>query len=173
MSKEYLEDEIRRKYKHLTEYLIAHHLSVTTMESATSGQIASLITDTPGASEILKGAFITYSNEAKQKLGVSEALIHKYSVYSKEVAEAMAVCCKDFYQADVGIGVTGTMGNIDPANADTSVPGKVFFAFAFADDCVSYEVELEPQPTRLQYKLATADEIYDKLMEDLKHGRKQ
>ena len=59
----YDEREIREHYHDLTERLIEKKLTITTMESATSGQIASLITDTEGASAILKGAFITYSNE--------------------------------------------------------------------------------------------------------------
>ncbi len=65
MTKHYIESDIRNNYRALTKCLIEKHLSITTMESATSGQIASLITDTEGASAILKGAFITYSNEAK------------------------------------------------------------------------------------------------------------
>ena len=65
-------------------------MTITTMESATSGQIASLITDTEGSSAILKGAFITYCNEAKIMQGVPAEILDKYTVYSKETAEAMA-----------------------------------------------------------------------------------
>ena len=56
MTKHYIESDIRNNYRALTKCLIEKHLSITTMESATSGQIASLITDTEGASAILKGA---------------------------------------------------------------------------------------------------------------------
>ena len=55
MTKHYIESDIRNNYRALTKCLIEKHLSITTMESATSGQIASLITDTEGASAILKG----------------------------------------------------------------------------------------------------------------------
>ena len=58
------EAAVRRKYEKLTHRLIELGMTITTMESCTSGQIASLITDTEGASAILKGAFVTYSNEA-------------------------------------------------------------------------------------------------------------
>ena len=58
--------------------------------------------------------------------------------------------------ANIGIGVTGTMGNIDPANPDASVPGRVYFAIVTDGKVESYYVELEPQPTRLAYKLAVA-----------------
>ena len=47
---------------------------------------------------------------------------------SKETAEAMAKACTKAYKANIGIGVTGTMGNADPANLEASVPGQVYFA---------------------------------------------
>ena len=68
------------------------------------------------------------------------------------------------WTADIGIGVTGTMGNIDPSNPDASVPGQVYFAIGVKGEIQSYYIELEPQPTRLAYKLAVAKEIYDELM---------
>ena len=52
--------------------------------------------------------------------GVPADILDRYTVYSKETAEAMAAACAKTYQADIGIGVTGTMGNIDPANPDAA-----------------------------------------------------
>ena len=162
--KKYSEKEIRKDYAKLTELLIEWNMSITTMESATAGQIASLITDTEGASAIFKGASITYSNETKIMQGVSAEVIHKYTVYSKETAEAMATACANMYGADIGIGVTGTMGNTDPDNADASVPGQVYFAISLKGSVRSYVVEIPQQPSRLMYKLAVAKEVYDVLM---------
>ena len=59
MTKKYDEKEIRADYHRLTKLLIEKKMTITTMESATSGQIASLITDTEGSSAVLKGAFAT------------------------------------------------------------------------------------------------------------------
>lgn len=162
--KKYSEKEIRKDYAKLTKLLIEWNMSITTMESATAGQIASLITDTEGASAIFKGASITYSNETKIMQGVSAEVIHKYTVYSKETAEAMATACANMYGADIGIGVTGTMGNTDPDNADASVPGQVYFAINMKGSVRSYVVEIPQQPSRLMYKLAVAKEVYDILM---------
>ena len=162
--KKYSEKEIRKDYAKLTKLLIEWNMSITTMESATAGQIASLITDTEGASAIFKGASITYSNETKIMQGVSAEVIHKYTVYSKETAEAMATACANMYGADIGIGVTGTMGNTDPDNADASVPGQVYFAINMKGSVRSYVVEIPQQPRRLMYKLAVAKEVYDVLM---------
>lgn len=163
-AKKYSEKEIRKDYAKLTKLLIEWNMSITTMESATAGQIASLITDTEGASAIFKGASITYSNETKIMQGVSAEVIHKYTVYSKETAEAMATACANMYGADIGIGVTGTMGNTDPDNADASVPGQVYFAINMKGSVRSYVVEIPQQPSRLMYKLAVAKEVYDVLM---------
>lgn len=167
MSKKYIESEIREDYEKLTKLLIEKHMTITTMESATAGQLASLITDTEGSSAVLKGAFVTYCNEAKIMQGVPKEIIDRYTVYSKETAEAMVKACVKAYQADIGIGVTGTMGNVDPDNQASSVPGQVYFAIGIEGNIKSYYVELEPQPTRLAYKLAVAKEIYDVLMECL------
>ena len=191
--KEYNESEIWNHYHELTDLLIERGLTITTMESATSGQLASLITDTEGSSAVLKGAFVTDCNEAKRLQGVPAEILERYTVYSGETAEAMAEACRKAYGADIGIGVTGTMGNVDPANPEASVPGQVYFAITMrgareeeavsggpaasspaasnpangpASDILtsSYYVELEPQPTRLMYKLAVAEEIYQVLM---------
>ena len=158
------ESSVRDKYHRLTKLLIDQNLMITAMESATSGQIASLITDTEGSSAIFKGSFVTYSNEAKLRMGVPEDIIRRYSVYSVQTAEAMATCCAAFYNADIGIGVTGTMGNVDPANADDSVPGCVYFAVYFRGTIISRAVKIEPQGSRLRYKLAAAEKIADTLL---------
>ncbi|WP_029231797.1 CinA family protein [Butyrivibrio sp. VCB2006] len=165
-----LEKEVREKYEKLTKLLIEKNLTITTMESCTSGQIASLITDTEGASAIMKGAFVTYSNEAKIRQGVSKDTIEKYGVYSKETATEMAQVCRSFYDADLGIGVTGSFGNVDPNNAD-SVPGEVYFAIATRNAVQSYYCEVPPQPTRLDYKLYMAGRIVENLLEN-KHDIK-
>lgn len=134
------------------------------MESATSGQISSLITDTEGSSAVIKGAFVTYCNEAKIMQGVPEEIINKYSVYSAETASAMAEACAKAYGADIGIGVTGTMGNADPANPDSSVPGQVYFAIRYLNETRAFFREIPVQESRLMYKLAVAKEIFDELI---------
>jgi len=163
----YNETEIRNDYRSLTRLLIERGLTITTMESATSGQIASLITDTEGSSAVLKGAFVTYCNEAKIMQGVPREIIDEYTVYSKETATAMANACGKAYNADISVGVTGTMGNIDPANPDASVPGQVYFAIGIKGQTQSFFYELEPQPTRLAYKLVVAKLVYDEIMKRL------
>ena len=163
MQKAYNEQKVRDDYRRLTLMLIEKNISITTMESCTSGQLASLISDTEGASGIMKGAFVTYSNEAKIKQGVPAETIEKYSVYSLETARAMADACRATYDADIGVGVTGSMGNVDPANAEASVPGQVYFALSTRNGTKDYYLELPAQESRFAYKMVVAKEIVDEL----------
>ena len=166
INKDVIETAVREKYRQITLRLIEKKISITTMESCTSGLIASLLTDTEGSSAIIKGAYVTYANEAKIKNGVSEEIIRTFGVYSKETALAMAKACKDSYQADIGIGVTGSFGNVDPNNPD-SVPGEVYFAIADKTEAEAYHCMIPPQISRLYYKLFMADLIADKLIEKI------
>lgn len=154
---------IREKYRKFTRMLIDRQLSISTMESATSGQLASLITDTEGSSAIFKGAFITYCNEAKIMQGVPAQIISEYGVYSVQTAHAMANACHTAYKADICIGITGTMGNVDPANND-SEPGKVYFAIYYNGEVYEYSCELEPYENRLSYKLAVCEIVLEECL---------
>ena len=160
------EDTVRAKYQKITSILIERNLTFTSMESCTSGLIASLISDTEGASAIMKGAYVTYSNEAKTLHGVPEETIEQYGAYSYETAEDMAFAAGAIYEADVAIGVTGTLGNVDFSNPD-SVPGEVFFAIASSFGNKSYHANLPEKSSRFEYKLAVAELVADKLLEML------
>lgn len=158
--------EIRAKFTKLTKLLIKENLTITTMESCTAGLLMSLITDTEGSSAVTKGGFVTYSNEAKILNGVPAETIEKYGVYSKETAKAMAMACRKTYAANIGIGVTGTFGNVDLNNKD-SIPGQVFFAIDMDGDVIAYERILEKQESRNAYKMAIAMEIVKELLESI------
>ena len=158
----YNEAEIREGYQEITRLLIRRKRSITTMESCTAGLIATLLTNTEGSSGILKGAFVTYSNEAKIRAGVPEEVIRDFGVYSEETAVEMAKACRAAFHADIGIGVTGSFGNPDPANAD-SVPGHIFFALDFGGRVTVFSRELVPEPSRYEYKTAAAALILKEL----------
>ena len=110
----------------VTKLMIDNGMKVATMESCTSGLIASNITDYEGASAVLEGSCITYANRTKVMAGVNADIIDTYGVYSAETAAAMAKATREKFNADVGIGITGSMGNVDPANPD-SVAGEIYF----------------------------------------------
>lgn len=90
--------------------------TISTMESCTGGGLANAITNVSGASDILHESYVTYCNEAKIKFGVPKQIIEKYTVYSLETAEAMASAVRSATNSEVGVGITGQLGRIDPRN---------------------------------------------------------
>ena len=81
-------------------------------------------------------------------------------LHTAETASAMAEACRDAMHADIGIGVTGSFGNVDPNNAD-STPGEVYFAIADKNGIRPYHCMLPVQPSRLSYKLYMSEVIAD------------
>ena len=150
----------------LTARLIERGLTISTMESCTSGLIASLITDLDGSSKATKGSFVTYSNEAKVHCGVDKNIIDTYGVYSRETAIAMASACRRPYSADIGVGVTGSLGVVDPDNAG-SVPGEVYFAIDFRGKVYGYYLKVPDQGSKFQNKIYTAQDVCSRLLEIL------
>ncbi|MCF0115075.1 MAG: CinA family protein [Erysipelotrichaceae bacterium] len=158
---------MRNIYREITNLLIENHLTITTMESMTSGFIASLITDTEGSSSVMKGAFVTYSNEAKVLQGVPKEVIDMYGVYSKECAMEMARAAREAYGADISIGITGSTGNVDPNNQD-SIPGVVYYAIDYQGDIFVEMFEMPRMGERYLYKEYAAKVVGEKLLEIIK-----
>lgn len=102
--------------KEVVKKLIEKKKTISTMESCTGGGVANAITNIEGASEVLKFSAVTYSNEFKIKMGVSEDVINKYSVYSMETAEEMSKSISDFTNSNYGIGITGKLNRVDINN---------------------------------------------------------
>ena len=96
--------------------LINDNKTISTMESCTGGGIANAITNIPDASKVIKFSAVTYSNEYKIKMGVSKDIIDTYTVYSMETAKAMSKAISEFTNSDYGVGVTGQINRVDPAN---------------------------------------------------------
>lgn len=151
------------KYYYIVRKLIEEKKTISTMESCTGGFIASMITDIPAASEVIKGAFVTYSNEAKIKQGVSEWIIKSYGVYSKETACMMACACAKQYNSNIGIGITGCFGSTDPQNKD-GFPGIVYISITDGTHLYKWSKTFGPFGSKHDYKIAVADFVADKLM---------
>ena len=92
----------------ITTELIERNLTITFMESCTSGLLASMFTDTAGASAVFKGSLVTYSNEMKIAAGVPSETIERFGVYSSECARAMAETAGKIYGSDVAVAITGS-----------------------------------------------------------------
>lgn len=110
----------------LHDLLKEENQTISFAESITGGMLASLFISLPGSSEFIKESYVTYSDEAKVKvLGVSEDMIKKYGVVSKEVAMEMALGLSRISNADICVSTTGIAG---PTGQSKDHPlGEVIF----------------------------------------------
>ena len=120
-----LQDEAAR----LLDAFRARGLRLVTAESCTGGLIAALLTEIPGASEVLERGFVPYTNAAKhESLGVAAALIEVHGAVSEPVARAMAEGALAHSRADIAVSVTGVAG---PGGGSATKPiGLVHLAAA-------------------------------------------
>ena len=97
--------------KHVVDVLKEKKLTITTAESCTGGMISSRIVNVPGASAVLKQAYVTYCDEAKHTvLGVKKETLEKYYAVSSQTACEMAEGGAKAAGADVCVSVTGVAG---------------------------------------------------------------
>lgn len=110
-SKIYTDQENESLEAAIARLLKEHHFTVTTAESCTGGLLAGRLVNVPGISENFREGYITYSNEAKERiLGVSHKTLETFGAVSEQTAREMAQGCKDAAGADIGIGITGIAG---------------------------------------------------------------
>lgn len=114
------------------------NLRLALAESCTGGLVAALLTEIPGASDVVERGFVTYSNRAKtEMLGVSAEFIKQKGAVSEEVARAMAEGALTHSAAQLAVAVTGVAG---PSGGTAEKPvGLVHFATARADNKVLHE----------------------------------
>ncbi len=85
-------------------------LSLATAESATGGQLASLITDAPGASDYFVAGYVAYSADEKHALGVSPEVIERHGTVAEATTQALAAAARTHSHADVAVATTGNAG---------------------------------------------------------------
>jgi len=122
----------------LVRLLTEQKKTLALAESCTGGCIAHRITNVPGASAVLLGGFVTYSNESKQKsLGVEPDSLTVHGAVSEPVARQMAEGARRRLNTDYALAVTGIAG---PSGGTPTKPvGTVFIALATRDETVVEE----------------------------------
>ncbi len=109
--------------------LMTQGLTLFTAESCTGGLAAKEITDVPGASAVLKGGVVSYTNEIKTGLlGVSPETIARYTEVSAACAAEMAEGARRLSGADLGIASTGYAEG--GAGVPEGMAGVVFVALS-------------------------------------------
>jgi PncC family amidohydrolase len=107
--------------------------SIALAESCTGGQVAFLLTETAGASQVFLGSAVTYSNQSKHEIiGVSSKTIEDFGAVSEQTAREMAQGARRCFGADITAAITGIAG---PGGGSTAKPvGTVHIATCSARD---------------------------------------
>ena len=130
-------------------------------ESCTGGLIAKRITDLPGSSAVFRGGCTVYTNDAKNiLLGVPYTLIEEKSVYSPEVAAALAENIRKTLSADFGIGVTGIAG---PDGDGVNDVGTVYIALSHEGGTAVRHLHLGKRSDRSRIRTLSANHGFDML----------
>jgi len=104
-------------------------------ESLTGGLISASVVNIPGASAVLKGAVVSYTNEIKEKvLGVPSEIIREHTEVSGECARAMAEGAARVLGCDLTVSVTGIAG---PSGGLPGKPvGTVYMGYCYLNSSV-------------------------------------
>lgn len=111
----------------IAQHCIAHHQSITTAESCTGGLLAGALTEISGSSQWFKQGWVTYSNEAKERLlKVQAATLEQYGAVSEATVQEMAENARILALSDYAIAISGIAG---PTGGSAEKPvGTVWFA---------------------------------------------
>jgi competence/damage-inducible protein CinA-like protein len=110
--------------------LVERGLTLATMESATGGLLASLLTDVPGSSNAFRGGLVSYATDLKEQWGVPAEVLAAHGAVSIETARAMAEAARERTGANIGISITGVAG---PDEQEGKPVGTVHIAVASPD----------------------------------------
>ena len=137
-SKIYTTDPSITLEQSIVELLAGNGMTVTCAESCTGGMIASRLVNVPGASAVLKEAFVTYSNKAKRTyLDVKKSTLKKHGAVSEETALEMARGGCINTRADACIAVTGIAG--PDGGSDEKPVGLVYIGCSVAGKTIAQE----------------------------------
>ena len=121
----------------IVKLLEEQKMTVTTAESCTGGLISGRITNVPGASNVYKEGYVTYSNDAKERLlGVKRETLVQYGAVSPQTAEEMARGAAKAAGADAALSVTGIAG---PGGGTAEKPVGLVYAGCYVKGHVRVE----------------------------------
>lgn len=148
--------------KEIVKKLIDKNKTISFMESCTGGFLANEITNIEGASNVLKVSLVTYSTQYKEKFGVDKNVIKQYTVYSDETAKSMSKTISEFAKSNIGVGVTGELGNTGKAI------NKVYYSIYLKDKnrFVTKEIIVDKNKRKFM-KTEVAKYIFKDILEEI------
>ena len=152
-------DDVYNKASELVQALKKTGTTIAFAESLTGGMISSRLVDVPGASDVLLGSVVSYTNDIKiNVLGVDKEIIDSFTEVSGECAEKMASGVKKLTGADIAFSATGYAGDYED-HPDNSENGTVWFGFVSKDDTRSYLKHFDGK--RDELRLQAVEFVYD------------
>lgn len=149
----------------LVRLLKERNMTVSTAESCTGGLIAGAIINASGASDVLNESYVTYANEAKERLaGVRHETLERFGAVSEETAREMAAGAARAAGSSVGLSSTGIAG---PGGGTAEKPvGLVYIGCSV--DGVTEVRELHLHGNRMENRLQTVEAVLQFAVEKLK-----
>lgn len=136
--------------------LLRKSLQISSAESCTGGLVSSRLTDVSGSSAYIRMNFVTYSNEAKQKiLNVSSETLENHGAVSEECAREMAHGLQQLTHSDVVICTTGVAG---PTGSEAKPVGLMYMACGYNGKIEVRKIKLSPNYNRKNMKYMFSEE---------------
>lgn len=102
---------IQKLVEKIIQKLTKEQKTISFAESCTGGRIAAVFTSISGASEVLHGSCVTYSNDIKHLwLGVSKEVLEKQGAVSQACVSQMLEGIQKMAGSDYAIAVSGIAG---------------------------------------------------------------
>ncbi len=112
-------------FSYIIETLSSQNKTVTFAESCTGGLLTYMLTKNNGASKILNGSLVTYSNHLKENwLAVSSLALEEWGAVSSEVVKEMSEGALGVSEADFAVSVSGIAG--DSGGSELKPVGTVY-----------------------------------------------
>lgn len=126
VSNYYVGDRPNTLERQLIGKLRDKQLTFSACESITGGLFTSQIVSESGASDVFRGAVVSYTNEVKQHVvNIPKEILERFGAVSEECARSMAERSRVLMGSDLSISFTGVAGN-EPVDGHSN--GTVFIA---------------------------------------------
>ncbi|WP_289688629.1 CinA family protein [Faecalibaculum rodentium] len=142
-----------------------HHVTIAACESLTAGLFMATLAAVPGASDVLRGGFVTYTNEMKERLAhVDPAILEQYGAVSEPCARAMAANTRVLTGADYAVSFTGNAG---PSGSEGKPAGLVYCAVASGTGCRIYRYDFD-HASRNDIRTGVVRDMTERLLQVMK-----
>jgi len=149
-----------REVKQILKLALELGMTIGTVESITGGALTAALTSIGGASKVIKGGLVTYTNEEKEKLlTISKQLLEKHGAISEAAAQQMAKLGRYRLNVDLCVALTGNAG---PTAIEEKPIGLFYLAIATPHEVCVKKFLVSGTRTQIRRQAVTAalEEIY-------------